>query len=226
MWSRIWLCVERSRKVLLAENISKRYRNNRRTVLDQVDFKLEEGEFCAVMGESGSGKSTLLAVLAGILKPDSGTVHFEEKNLYSLSDTELSRIHRQRIGYVPQANIFLKQYTILDNIVLPYISEEKASEKELTEKAKELLGVLGIADLWDRYPYELSGGEQKRAALIRAVLTGPDILIADEPTTGLDGKTGERILSYLDEYRKSGKTILAATHDDHVKAYATRVYGL
>ena len=226
MWSRIWLCVERSRKVLLAENISKRYRNNRRTVLDQVDFKLEEGEFCAVMGESGSGKSTLLAVLSGILRPDSGKVLLDDADLYALSDKDLSYIHQRKIGYVPQANIFLKQYTILDNIVLPYLSEKKDTESELYDKAKEHLEKLGIGDLWDRYPYELSGGEQKRACLIRALLMQPKIVIADEPTTGLDAKTGEKILTYLDEYKKFGRTVLVATHDDHVKACATRVWSI
>ena len=212
--------------MLLAEKISKRYKHSRRIVLDQVDFKLEEGEFCAVMGESGSGKSTLLAILSGILKPDAGSVFLNDSDLYSLSDTELSKIHQNMIGYVPQANIFLKQYTILDNIVIPYLSKDPAKEKELIGKAKEYMEKLGIGDLWDRYPYELSGGEQKRAALVRAVLMKPQIVICDEPTTGLDVKTGKKILTYLDEYRKSGKTILAATHDDHVKDCATRVWSI
>ena len=212
--------------MLLAEKISKRYKNSRRVVLDQVDFKLEAGEFCAVMGESGCGKSTLLAVLSGILRPDAGSVLLDEKDLYTLSDTELSNVHQRRIGYVPQANIFLKQYNVLDNIVLPYLSGEKGAESELIEKAKEHLEKLGIGDLWDRFPYELSGGEQKRVALIRALLMQPQIMIADEPTTGLDTETGRIILSNLAEYVKCGHSVLVATHDDHVKAYAGRVFDI
>lgn len=212
--------------MLLAENISKRYKNSRRTVLEKVNFKLEEGEFCAITGESGSGKSTILAVLAGILRPDSGKVFLDDADLYALSDKDLSYIHQRKIGYVPQANIFLKQYNILDNIVFPYLSGDTKNEQELFERTRAHLEILGIGDLWDRYPYELSGGEQKRACLIRALLMKPQIVICDEPTTGLDGKTGKKILTYLDEYRKSGKTILAATHDDHVKACATRVWNI
>ena len=211
--------------MLLAENISKGYKNSR-TVLEKVNFKLEEGEFCAITGESGSGKSTLLAVLAGILIPDSGKVFLDDADLYALSDKDLSYIHQRKIGYVPQANIFLKQYNILDNIVFPYLSGDTKNEQELFERARAHLEKLGIGDLGDRYPYELSGGEQKRACLIRALLMKPQIVICDEPTTGLDVKTGKKILTYLDEYRKSGKTILAATHDDHVKACATRVWSI
>ena len=212
--------------MLSAEKISKRYKNNRRVVLDQVDFTLKEGEFCAVMGESGSGKSTLLAVLSGILRPDSGKVLLDDADLYTLSDKELSYIHQRKIGYVPQANIFLKQYNILDNIVFPYLLDDTKNEQELFERARAHLEKLGIGELWDRYPYELSGGEQKRACLIRALLMQPKIVIADEPTTGLDAKTGEKILTYLDEYKKFGRTVLVATHDDHVKACATRVWSI
>ena len=208
--------------MLTAEKISKSYKNNRRQILDSIDLTLEEGEFVAVMGESGSGKSTLLAILSGILNPDEGQVHFEGKGLYTLSDEELSKIHREKIGYVPQSNFFLKNYTILENIVEPFLGADD-DETVLIENAKRLLERLGIADLSDRFPHELSGGEQKRAALARALLTEPLLLIADEPTTGLDTETGKIILSYLTEYVKSGHTVLVATHDDHVREYADRI---
>ena len=210
--------------MLRVENISKRFRKNGRTVLDHLDLSLEKGEFCAVMGGSGSGKSTLLAVVAGFLKPDEGHVFLDGKDLYVLSDKELSSVHRSRIGYVPQSNILLKNYTVLENIVSPYTDGEK--EQVLKEKAEVFLSEMGIADLADRFPYELSGGEQKRVCLIRALLMEPEILIADEPTTGLDAVTGDIILRFLDTYAKSGKIILAATHDEHAKALATRVLTL
>ena len=209
--------------MLTAEKISKSYKQNGRKILDALEVSIDEGEFVAVMGESGSGKSTLLAVLAGILTPDEGQVLFEGKDLYSLSDPELAEVHLKRIGYVPQSNFFLKDYTILENIVEPFLAVSDLDEEKLTETAKTHLANLRIADLADRLPNELSGGELKRAAIARALLTGPALLIADEPTTGLDSNTGRIILSYLSEYAKSGHAVLVATHDDHVKEYADRV---
>ncbi|MBR3057875.1 MAG: ATP-binding cassette domain-containing protein [Clostridiales bacterium] len=209
--------------MLSAEKISKRYNNNRRQILDSIDLTLDEGEFVAIMGESGSGKSTLLAILAGILLPEEGQVLFDGKDLYSLSDAELSEVHRKKIGYVPQSNFFLKNYTILENIVEPFVNTNDADPEELSEKALAHLDRLGIKDLADRYPHELSGGEQKRVALVRALLTDPRLLIADEPTTGLDSETGKIILQYLSDYVASGHSVLVATHDEHVKEYAGRV---
>ncbi len=212
--------------MLTANSISKRYKNSRRVVLDSFDLTVEEGEFVAVMGESGSGKSTLLAVLSGILDPDEGQVLFDQKDLYSLSDEELSEIHKKKIGYVPQSNFFLKTDTILENIVEPFLLSSGEAEEKLSERAKEHLERLGIGDLADRFPHELSGGELKRAALARALLTEPRLLIADEPTTGLDSRTGEIILGYLSEYVKRGNAVVVATHDEHIREVATRIVTL
>ncbi len=209
--------------MLTAKKISKSYTQKRRKILDSLEITIDEGEFVAVMGESGSGKSTLLAVLAGILSPDEGQVLFEGEDLYSLSDEKLADVHRNKIGYVPQSNFFLKNYTILENIVEAFLSSKEKTEEELTEKAKSYLTDLGISDLADRFPHELSGGELKRAAIVRALLSSPVLLIADEPTTGLDSNTGNIILSYLSGYAKSGNSVLVATHDDHVKEYADRI---
>ena len=212
--------------MLTAEGISKSYKSNRRKILDSLEISIDEGEFIAVMGESGSGKSTLLAVLAGILDPDLGQVLFEGKDLYKLSDEELSDIHKRRIGYVPQSNFFLKNYTILENIVEPFLAGSSEERIAYEEKAKLHLEKLGIGDLADRFPHELSGGELKRAAIARALLTDPVLLIADEPTTGLDSGTGRIILEYLSEYVYSGHAVLVATHDDHVKEYAGQVFDI
>ena len=212
--------------MLTAEGISKSYKSNRRKILDSLEISIDEGEFIAVMGESGSGKSTLLAVLAGILNPDLGQVLFEGKDLYKLSDEELSDIHKRKIGYVPQSNFFLKNYTILENIVEPFLAGSFEERIAYEEKAKRHLENLGIGDLADRFPHELSGGELKRAAIARALLTEPVLLIADEPTTGLDSGTGRIILEYLSEYVYSGHAVLVATHDDHVKEYAGQVFDI
>ena len=212
--------------MLTAEGISKSYKSGRRKILDSLEISIDEGEFIAVMGESGSGKSTLLAVLAGILNPDLGQVLFEGKDLYKLSDEELSDIHKRKIGYVPQSNFFLKNYTILENIVEPFLAGSSEERIAYEEKAKRHLENLGIGDLADRFPHELSGGELKRAAIARALLTEPVLLIADEPTTGLDSGTGRIILEYLSEYVYSGHAVLVATHDDHVKEYAGQVFDI
>ena len=212
--------------MLTAEGISKSYKSGRRKILDSLEISIDEGEFIAVMGESGSGKSTLLAVLAGILDPDEGQVLFEGKDLYKLSDEKLSDIHKRKIGYVPQSNFFLKNYTILENIVEPFLAGSSEERIAYEEKAKLHLEKLGIGDLADRFPHELSGGELKRAAIARALLTEPVLLIADEPTTGLDSGTGRIILEYLSEYVYSGHAVLVATHDDHVKEYAGQVFDI
>ena len=210
--------------MLTSENVTYRYKKNKRTILDSVNYSLEEGSFSAVMGESGSGKSTFLAVMAGILKPLEGTVRYNDVDLYELKDKELSRIHRNSICYVPQSNIMLKNITVLENIVNPYL--ETASDEDLKEKTVSLLEKLGIGNLAGNYPYELSGGELKRASIVRAALMDPKVIIADEPTTGLDKETGNRILSFLSEYAKAGNSVLVATHDEHIEGYADNILRL
>ena len=210
--------------MLTSEKITYRYKKNKRTILNSVDYTLEEGQFSAVMGESGSGKSTFLAIMGGILKPVEGSVRYNDVDLYRLNDKELSEIHRNSICYVPQSNIMLKNITVLENIVNPYI--EAGSEEELKAKAILLLEKLGIGNLAGNYPYELSGGELKRASIVRAALMDPEIIIADEPTTGLDKDTGNRILGFLSEYAKEGKSVLVATHDEHIEGYADKIIRL
>ena len=207
--------------MLTAKSITYRYPKSRRTVLDSVDFTLRAGDLSAVMGESGSGKSTFLAVLSGILRPTSGAVTFAGSDLYALSDQALSDIHRTGICYVPQSNIMLKNISVLENILSPY-----PSSPDLKPRAISLLTELGIGQLADNYPYELSGGELKRASLARAALMSPKILIADEPTTGLDKETGDRILRFLAEYASAGNAVLVATHDEHIVSYANNILRL
>ncbi len=212
--------------MLRAENISISYRKSRRKVLEKLDFTLEDGEFCGVMGESGIGKSTLLAVLSGFLEPEDGRVSFGNTDLYSLADKEMSKLHKDKIAYVPQSNILLKDYTVLENTIVPFLDGKNNNEESLKEKAEKHLKKLGIAELKDNYPFELSGGEQKRASLVRALLMEPEVLIADEPTAGLDSKTGKIIMDYLSAFALSGRSVLVATHDEHVKDYADRIFAL
>ncbi len=233
--------------MIRAESVYKRYKEKGRQVLNGVDLRFESGEFCAVTGESGSGKSTLLAVLAGILRPDRGRVILSggrcgnaqcvtsgngtqveqspsETDIYSLSDGELSRLRREKLGYVPQSNVFLKNYTVLENLTVPFLTKDNS--EALKERACTLLESLGVGETTEKYSFELSGGEQKRVALARAFMTDPEIVIADEPTTGLDASTGGIILRFLKKETEEGKTVIVATHDEHVDAYVTRTVNM
>lgn len=205
-----------------AKHISMRYKKNSRVILDDFNLKADKGDFIACVGESGSGKSTLLAILAGILKPANGTVLFEDKNIYELGDEEISKLHHENISYVPQGNTMLKRYSVIENIVLPHKLAGSVGDS-IYEKAERYLEDLGILELKDRFPYELSGGELKRVALIRALLLKPNVVIADEPTTGIDKKTGKVILSYLQRYANDGNVVIVATHDEKIYEYTDKI---
>lgn len=211
------------KKILEAKNLNMSYKNNQKIILKDVNLKFEEGDYVAIMGESGSGKSTLLACLAGILKPESGEVIWQDKDLYKLNDLQLSKLHRNTISYVPQSNVFLKEYSILENLLFPYMETGEIEEKH-EKRAGELLEALKIKEMRDRFPYELSGGELKRASIARALIMDPEVIVFDEPTTGLDNKTGEIILSFLSYYALKGNLVIIASHDQKVMNYTNRVY--
>lgn len=211
------------KKILEAKNLNMSYKNNPKIILKDVNLKFEEGDYVAIMGESGSGKSTLLACLAGILKPGSGEVIWQDKDLYKLNDLQLSKLHRNTISYVPQSNVFLKEYSILENLLFPYMETGEIEEKH-EKRAGELLEALKIKEMRDRFPYELSGGELKRASIARALIMDPEVIVFDEPTTGLDNKTGEIILSFLSYYALKGNLVIIASHDQKVMNYSNRVY--
>ena len=213
--------------LLKAENIGMTYPKSDRVILKEQSLNIERNDLIVITGPSGRGKSTLLAIAGGILRPTSGHVYFEDKDLYSLSDKELSDIHRTKIGYVPQSNVMLKDYNILDNIVMPFVLGDKNTDvNALKQKALELMSKFKIEDLEKRYPFELSGGELKRVSLIRALLPEPDLIIADEPTTGIDPQTSDIILDQLKHYSSLLKAVLIATHDSKAEGYATFVIWL
>lgn len=209
--------------LLTIKDVSKKYKKGRNYVLDKIDFTVDCNDFLVVTGSSGSGKSTLLAISGGYLKPTQGSVIFKDNDLYSINDRELSKIHNDKIGYVPQSNIMVKGYNILENIIIPYqFSHRNEALDEIQKRAVKLMNELCIGDLYDRYPYELSGGEQKRVALARALLSEPKLLIADEPTTGLDKKTADIIIRFLSGYSKEGNAVIVATHDELVMEYGNK----
>lgn len=209
------------------KRVTKSYQKGGREVLNNIQIDIPRNKCVVITGPSGSGKSTLLAIMGGYLKASDGIVLFQGKDLCLLNDSELSSIHLKNIGYIPQNNYMLPGYTVIENIVLPYlISDKKTNVNDLSQKAMEGLGKLELKDLYNRYPYELSGGEQKRVSIIRATLNHPDILIADEPTSGLDKKTAKLIMDYLYAYSKKEQSVIVASHDDLVLEYGDELITL
>lgn len=209
--------------ILKADHIIKHFPDKK--VLDDLSYEFSKGKIYVVRGGSGAGKSTLLAVLAGFLRPDGGEVFFEGEKIYGLKDEDYYKIH-QKEGYVPQGNIFMKNLTVLENITVPFLLEEDKDEKMLNGIALSYMERLKIADLKDKYPYEISGGEAKRVSIIRAMINEPSVLILDEPTTGLDKKTGKIILDFIDCYVKKGNTAIIASHDENLENYGVETIKL
>jgi putative ABC transport system ATP-binding protein len=211
--------------LLVASDLSKTYTGGSARVraLDGVSFSVERGDFVALMGPSGCGKSTLLHVCGAMDRPTSGTVVLEDRPLAGLSDDELTRVRRDRIGFVFQFFNLLPTLTLGDNIALPCLLSGM-SVTESTARAAALAGRVGIGHRLGHYPQEVSGGEMQRAAIARALVHQPALLVADEPTGNLDSENGARVLSLLAELnRELHITILLATHAHEVAAAAGRV---
>lgn len=192
-------------------------------VLKDIDFEVEKGEFVSIMGRSGCGKSTFLKLLGMIERPTSGTIYFDGMDTEDLWKDELADIRRRRIGFVFQDFYLLDSLCIKDNILLPMILD-KAESKTMTEKVEELAGLFGIRELLPKAPYELSGGENQRAAICRALINDPEIILADEPTGNLDSRSGQIVMDALKRInREFHKTILMVTHDPYFASLSQKV---
>jgi len=207
-----------------AVGLGKAYAVGERTLqaLSGIDFAVAPGEFVAVMGPSGSGKSTLLHILGGLEGASAGSCRFAGRDLAALDDDERSRIRAARIGFVFQSFHLLPQLSIAENAALPFLYGE-GEAADARARADAALRRVGLADRREHRPAQLSGGEMQRAAIARAIVVDPELLLADEPTGNLDSETGERILAILDELRDSGTTIVLVTHDAQVARHAGRV---
>ena len=192
------------------------------TAVHPLDISLEERQLTVVSGHSGSGKSTLANMLAGILTPTAGYVRLDGADLYSLRDEELSRLRNERIGLVPQGHTALRALTVLDNVLLPSILYTK--DEAPAERARELLAAVGLDDLADAAPTELSGGELRRMAIARALLMGPAIVIADEPTAGLDSANATAVLTLLRDAADRAAAVLVVSHEAEAQRFADRSY--
>ena len=192
------------------------------TAVHPLDIGLEERQLTVVSGHSGSGKSTLANMLAGILTPTAGHVRLDGTDLYSLRDEELSRLRNERIGLVPQGHTALRALTVLDNVLLPSILYSR--DEAPAERARELLVAVGLDDLADAAPTELSGGELRRMAIARALLMDPAIVIADEPTAGLDSANATAVLTLLRDAADRGAAVLVVSHEAEAQRFADRSY--
>ncbi|MBI1919734.1 MAG: ABC transporter ATP-binding protein [Geobacter sp.] len=195
-------------------NLKKQYTSGGETVeaLRGVDFRIDEGEFVTIMGQSGSGKSTLLSVLGGINHPSDGTVEMAGVKLYTLPGEALADFRARHLGFVFQSFHLIPYLTALENVMLPLaISKKKKGEK--LDAARGALARVGLGAKTDRLPNQLSGGEQERVAIARAIVNNPHILLADEPTGNLDSATSDEVMALFRELNNGGQTIIMVTHN-------------
>lgn len=219
--------------ILKAENIDKVYNNSlmdrvhfekKYPVLSGIDLEVEEGDSICIMGKSGCGKTTLLKILGTIDKATHGNVIYNGINIRKYSDTEISELRRKNIGFVFQDYNLLDSLSLEENILIPMILDH-TSAKEMKRRLYENAELLGIKDILKKYPYEISGGEKQRAAIARALVNNPQIILADEPTGNLDTVSAQIIMKYFTEinYRKK-KAVVVVTHDPVVASYAGKIF--
>jgi putative ABC transport system ATP-binding protein len=212
--------------LLTVNNLKKvyttRFGGNKVTALKNINFSVEKGEYVAIMGESGSGKTTLLNILASMDRPTSGEVILNGSNTVNIDENELAKFRREHLGFVFQDFNLLDTFSIEDNIYLPLVLAGEGYKK-MNDKIKPIAEKLGISNILKKYPYEVSGGEKQRTAIARAVITKPDILLADEPTGALDSKSTGDLLNTLSDIHEDGQTILMVTHSVRAASHAGRV---
>jgi lipoprotein-releasing system ATP-binding protein len=214
--------------LLDARNVHKTYVLGRRSleVLRGVDLQVQKGELLALRGASGAGKSTLLHILGGLDTPDQGEIWFSGTNLSALSALNLARWRNRVVGFIFQAYHLLPELDALENVCLPG-RMARVSGKVVEERARQLLGRVGLGERLEHKPAELSGGEQQRVAIARAMINSPELILADEPTGNLDSHTGEEIIELLLALRAERQTtLIIATHDQKVAARAPRIFNL
>ncbi|MCM1187682.1 MAG: ABC transporter ATP-binding protein [bacterium] len=195
---------------------------NRVQALNDVNFSVEQGEYVAIMGESGSGKTTLLNIMASLDRPTGGAVILAGKNMADIRAKELCAFRRDNLGFVFQDFNLLDSLSLRDNIFLPLVLAG-CDSRVMQERLDPLAKKLGIAELLEKYPYEVSGGQKQRTAVARALITRPQILLADEPTGALDSKASDRLLRIFAEVNEDGQTILMVTHSIQAASRAGRV---
>ena len=212
--------------VLEVKNLQKvyttRFGGNSVQALSNVNLSVEKGEYIAIMGESGSGTTTLLNILAALDRPTRGQVLLNGRDITAISEKEISAFRRKNLGFVFQDFNLLDTFNLLDNILLPLVLSGKKFQ-EMNKLVKPLAAKLGIHDILYKYPYEVSGGQKQRAAVARALITSPQLVLADEPTGALDSRSADDLLKLFNDINRDGQTILMVTHSIKAASHAGRV---
>ena len=212
--------------ILSVSNLKKvyttRFGGNQVQALKNINFSVDEGEYVAVMGESGSGKTTLLNILAALDKPTSGNVLLNGVNLSTIKEKEISAFRREHLGFVFQDFNLLDNFSLKDNIYLPLVLAGKKPQ-DMETKLRPIAKMLGIEQILEKYPYEVSGGQKQRAAVARALITEPELILADEPTGALDSKATDDLLGLFNDINENGQTIVMVTHSTKAASHANRI---
>ena len=209
--------------LLDVKNLRKDYQRGSQhfSAVNNVSFSMAQTDFITIMGKSGSGKTTLLNMIAGLLTPTQGKITINGTNLFELDDKQVSAFRNQNIGYIPQGSSLLPNLTVLENIRLPFYLTKRENQSSLNY-ALELLEKAKIGYLKDTYPANMSGGEMRRIAILRALICRPKLVIADEPTSDLDEESSAQIMALLTEIHQQGTGLLIVTHDNDVANYSQR----
>lgn len=209
--------------MIQVKNLTKHFVRNKKDfdAVDNVSLEIKEGEFVAVIGHSGSGKTTLFNMIAGLIRPTEGSVTIAGKNFTAMKEKEMSVFRNENMGYVLQGQSFLNNFTILDNVCMPaYLS---SNVKEFKERAMELLREIGLEELANDYPSNLSGGEMRRVSIVRAMINNPKVLLADEPTSNLDPENAQKVMQMLRDISNAGTTVVLSTHELEYLEYVDTV---
>ena len=212
--------------ILEVHNLKKiyttRFGGNQVQALSNVSFSVEPGEYVAIMGESGSGKTTLLNILATLDNPTNGEVLLNGKNIVAIREKEISAFRRNNLGFVFQDFNLLDTFSVQDNILLPLVLSG-VPYAEMTHRLRPLAEMLGIEKLLGKFPYEISGGQKQRAAVARALITNPQLVLADEPTGALDSRASDGLMTLFENINAKGQTILMVTHSVKAASHAKRI---
>ncbi|GAA0855300.1 ABC transporter ATP-binding protein [Clostridium baratii] len=214
-----------SKEILRVNNIEKYYgkKGNVTKAINDISFSVEKGEFVGVMGASGSGKTTLLNCISTIDKVTSGHIYLEGKDITEIKEKSLSKFRRERLGFIFQDFNLLDTLTVYENIALA-LTVQRVNNKELDKRVKGIGEKLNISDIFNKYPYEISGGQKQRTAAARAIITNPALVLADEPTGALDSKSAKILLETLEYLNENlNATIMMVTHDAFTASYASRI---
>lgn len=206
--------------IILLKNIHKGYKlgNNFIPIIRGVDLEIKKGEFVALMGASGSGKTTLMNVLGCLDVPDQGEYFLSGKDVSKMGEDDLAEARNRHIGFVFQSFNLIADLTVLENVALPSFYADNEDE----ERARMILNKIGLGERIAHYPNELSGGQKQRAAIARALVNDPDIILADEPTGNLDSSSGKEVMAIFKQLNEEGKTVILVTHDDFTAGFASR----